>query len=117
MTPRPTLFLIACSTFAFAASAALAAGLSPAPHASTSGALVLVKDDKPIDESCLMVCVKWNGDNCEKFEQKCKGDPGYPTGNEALHSNSGTVVSPGNGGTVGHAGAVKITPGVKAQQP
>ena len=47
-----------------------------------------------------MVCTKWNGDTCEKFEQKCKGDPGYPTAN-SVSSNGGNAGNAGNAGIKG----------------
>jgi hypothetical protein len=67
---------------------------APAQHA-------VARDDKVIDPSCLMVCVKWNGDTCEKFEQKCKGDPGYPSA--AIKGNAGNAATMGNAGNAGDA--------------
>ena len=58
-----------------------------------------------------MVCVKWVGDNCEKFEMKCKGEPGYPTANQATQgTTSGTTgtADPGTKGTQGIRGRPNV---------
>jgi hypothetical protein len=52
-----------------------------------------------------MDCTNWNGDTCEKFEQKCKGDPGYPTAN-SVNPNGGNAGNAGNAGIKGKAGTV-----------
>jgi hypothetical protein len=74
------------------------------------------KKKSPIDPSCLMVCEKWVGDNCEKFVMKCKGDPGYPTATKGTQGTTsgtggtaGTAVDSGNKGNQG----VKGRPDVK----
>lgn len=72
--------------------------------------VIPVEKKKPIDKSCLMVCVKWVGDNCEKFEMKCKGEPGYPTANQATQvTTSGTTgTDPGTKGTQGIRGRPNV---------
>ena len=55
-------------------------------------AIHLAATRKPIDKSCLMVCEKWNGDTCEKFVMKCKGDPGYPTPSRVKQYNSAPLL-------------------------
>ena len=93
---------------------ALAMPPSGLPGATPYAAPLVIQVEKktPIDPSCLMVCTKWVGDNCEKFEMKCKGDPGYPTANQATQgTTSGTsgTVHPGTKGTQG----IKGRPDVK----
>jgi hypothetical protein len=97
-----------------AAAPALAMPLSGLPGAGPYAAPLVIQVEKksPIDPSCLMVCTKWVGDNCEKFEMKCKGDPGYPTANQATQgTTSGTTgtADPGSTGTQG----IKGRPNVK----
>jgi hypothetical protein len=51
----------------FAAASALAMAPSGLPGAApyATPLVIPVEKKKPIDKSCLMVCVKWVGDNCE----------------------------------------------------
>ena len=79
---RSNVILICAAAFIVTGAAPALAGASISSSdlgRAARSPVILAESKTPIDESCLMVCVKWNGDNCEKFEQKCKGDPGYPT--------------------------------------
>lgn len=94
---RSNVILIGAAVFIVIGATAALAGPSMSPSdlgRAARSPLILAESKTPIDESCLMVCIKWNGDNCEKFEQKCKGDPGYPT----AKAGSVTKARPGNAG-------------------
>ena len=95
------VFLVTGAAAALAAPPVSSPGLRQAAHSP----LIRAESKSPIDESCLMVCTKWNGDTCEKFEQKCKGDPGYPTAN-SVSPNGGNAGNAGNAGIKGKAGTV-----------
>jgi hypothetical protein len=93
---RSNVILIGAAVFIVIGATAALAGPSMSPShfgRAARSPLILAESKAPIDESCLMVCIKWNGDNCEKFEQKCKGDPGYPTAKGSV-----TKARPGNAG-------------------
>lgn len=121
MSSVPTVISgLAFALSVFAAAPALAAPLSSMSSAisGASGLTVLVEKKKGIDESCLMVCVKWVGDNCEKFEMKCKGDAGYPTANQATQgTTSGTTgtADPGSTGNQGIKGRPNVMDNAKTK--
>ena len=98
----------------FAAAPALAMGPTGLPGAAPHAAPLVIQVEKksPIDPSCLMVYTKWVGDNCEKFEMKCKGDPGYPSAGQATQGSASGTAGTKHPGTKGTQG-IKGRPDVK----